>query len=266
MKFHLVFDGFCLKNAYYDIFRAIEVEILDDFNAISSEFSTFSEAEKSVLTKLAKSDRKWFGVYKILPKNLASKSYANLIKNGILRVEISKETPKNRAKNERLKKSERRYKIENKLHFSCHFFRFWFRFIYPNLDALRAGKKDEILALIRAGFDEYVGLGFEMIFAEFLAKKFQINAEISSFWHKNIEFDIFVKSGDFLLVGEAKFRGKKVCKNVLNMLLKKCDRLKITPNFIAILSKSGFSNELLALKDERIKLYEINDLMELLDE
>lgn len=81
IKFHLVFDEFDLKRSYYDVFEAIETEILNDFLALMPKFyfeSDTNDAIKSALIKLARSDRKKFSVNKILPQNLASKVYAKL--------------------------------------------------------------------------------------------------------------------------------------------------------------------------------------------
>lgn len=270
IKFHFVFDEFMLNGAYYDVFEAIEHEILDDYKALMPRFyfeSDVDNAIKIALIKLARSDRKRFRIHKILPQTIANKVYATLLQKEFLLVEKSREQPTKRYKNQSLKKSERRYKIEDKIHFSSHFSRFWFRFIEPNLEALKSGKKDEILALIRAGFDEYASLGYEMLCGELMAKKFGIRGILlSSFWKKDVEIDMLFKIEDKIIVGEAKYKERKVCKNVLNLLLYKCDKLGIAPDIIALFSKSGFSKELLSLKDERVRLYEIKDFEELINE
>lgn len=270
IKFHFVFDEFMLNGAYYDVFEAIEHEILDDYKALMPRFyfeSDVDNAIKTALIKLARSDRKRFRVHKILPQTIANKVYATLLQKEFLLIEKSREQPAKRQKNQNLKKSERRYRVEDKIHFSSHFSRFWFRFIEPNLEALKSGKKDEILALIRAGFDEYASLGYEMLCGELMAKKFGIQGILlSSFWKKDVEIDMLFKIDDKIIVGEAKYKERKVCKNVLNLLLYKCAKLGIAPDIIALFSKSGFSKELLSLKDERVRLYEIKDFEELINE
>ena len=121
--------------------------------------------------------------------------------------------------------------------------------------------------LIRAGFDEYASLGYEMLCGELMAKKFGIQGILlSSFWKKDVEIDMLFKIDDKIIVGEAKYKERKVCKNVLNLLLYKCAKLGIAPDIIALFSKSGFSKELLSLKDERVRLYEIKDFEELINE
>lgn len=268
IKFHLVFDEFDLKRSYYDVFEAIETEILNDFLALMPKFyfeSDTNDAIKSALIKLARSDRKKFSVNKILPQNLASKVYAKLFEKNFLLLEKSREIPLKRTKRQALKKRDRGYKVEDKIHFNSHFSRFWFRFIEPNLSLLKEGRSEEILELIRREFDEYASLGFELLSGELMAKKLGLDSILlSSFWSKNIELDMLFSINGKVIVGEAKYKERKICKNVLNLVLHKCERLGIKPDIVALFSKSGFSNELLGLKDERLRLYEIKDYEELL--
>ena len=254
IKFHLVFDEFDLKRSYYDVFEAIETEILNDFLALMPKFyfeSDTNDAIKSALIKLARSDRKKFSVNKILPQNLASKVYAKLFEKNFLLLEKSREIPLKKTKRQALKKRDRGYKVEEK--------------IEPNLKMLKEGKSDEILALIKSEFDEYASLGFEILCGELMAKKFLIDGIfLSSFWSRDVELDMLLSIDGKIIVGEAKYKERKVCKNVLNLLLKKCEKLNITPDIIALFSKSGFSSELRNLKDERLRLYEMSDFEELL--
>ena len=268
IKFHLVFDDFLLKGSYYDVFEAIKAEILDDYKNLMARFyfdEDSDEAIKMALIKLARSDRKKFSVNKILPQSMTNMVYAKLFSKDFLVLEKSKEKPRVKNKRQILKKSERAYKIEDKIHFNSHFSRFWFRFIEPNLNLLKEGRSEEILELIRREFDEYASLGFELLSGELMAKKLGLDGILlSSFWSKNIELDMLFSINGKIIVGEAKYKERKICKNVLNLVLHKCERLGIKPDIVALFSKSGFSNELLGLKDERLRLYEIKDYEELL--
>ncbi|MBE3021541.1 ATPase [Campylobacter sp. RM13119] len=269
IKFHLVFDDFELKGSYYDVFEAIESEILKNYKNFMARFYFQSDREqaiKSALIKLARSDRKKFNILKILPKNLANKVYAELFKKDFLFVEKSREEPVKRIKHQSLKKSERRYKIEDKMHFSSHFSRFWFRFIEPNLELLKNGDEKKLLEIIKSEFDQYASLGFELLCGELMAKILGIKDHIDSFWKKRIEIDIFLQFNDKLVVGEAKYKERKICKNILNLLLYKCKKLDINPDIIMLFSRNGFSKELRELKDERVRLYEIKDFERLLND
>ena len=268
LKFHFVFDDFKISRAYDDVFEAIRGEILENFRAIMPKFyfaSPDEEAIKTALIKLARSDRKRFCVNKILPRNLTNRIYAQLFGKDFLTLEKSREKAPLRAKNERAKRSERRYKIEDKIHFNSNFSRFWFRFIEPNLHALKQGKTDAVMDEIRAEFDEYASLAYELVCKELAAKIWRVDEDkISSFWHRNIEIDMLFEARGEIVAGEAKYRKKKTCKNVLNLLLRKCEILGIKPAYIALFSKSGFSNELQNLKDNRVLLFETKEFERLL--
>lgn len=262
IDFHLVFDDLILDGFYYDIFEAIEAEILSKTEILNTRFNLENEV-KIALCKLARNDRKKFGLNKIFSRQTSMKIYAKALELGILSIEKSLEKPRAKNKNQKSKKRANRYKIQDKLNFTNNFTRFWFYFIQPNLNAIQNGEKDRVLRLIKDEFYGFCGLGFEMLCREFLSQKFQI-ANITSLWVKDIEIDCFAVKDSKILVAEAKFKEHKVCKNVINLLFKKCLRLGFTPDTVVIFSKSGFSNELMELKSDKILLYGLDDFKEIL--
>ncbi|OPA72255.1 hypothetical protein BB381_01480 [Campylobacter pinnipediorum subsp. caledonicus] len=268
IKFYLVFDGLKTQKSYYDIFEAIDNEIIKNIDNVSKEFDDLSVEERYALRNFAKNDRKWLKIYKMMPRSLAIKTYENLFNKNILYIEKSREQPITKLyKNQKLKKCDRRYKIQDKIHFSTHFYRFWFRFIEPRLKQLKQGNVDGVLEYIKSHFDEYASLGFELICCDYLRYKFDLKDEVvSSFWNKDLEIDILVNSNKNKIVAEAKYKNKKVCKNVLNILLNKCDRLDLKPNNIVLFSKSGFSTELLNMKNDKLLLIDLDDISEILYE
>ncbi|CAD7289158.1 DUF234 domain-containing protein [Campylobacter suis] len=265
-NFHIVFDEIVLSKAYYDVFEAIEGEIFANIKELKKRFEfddELSEPMKKALLKLANSDRKRFSINKALPQILASKTFAKLLENGLIYIEKSREIRPVKAKNQKLKKSERRYIVQDKVHFTSHFTRFWFRFIQPNLAQLENGEFSSVMQTIKAEFYEYASLGFELLCAEFLRDRGVKNA--NSFWHKNIEIDLLGIGVNGIVVAEAKFRAKKVCKSILTLLLTKCERLGFVPNEVYLFSKSGFSKELENLGQKRVKLINLNQMTELLE-
>ncbi|MDO5045531.1 DUF234 domain-containing protein [Campylobacter sp.] len=269
INFHCVFDGYESSLNFYDIFEAIEICIVREFDSLKTKFNFQSELEKEMklaLMRLAKSDRKRFNISKILPQPLAKRVYKELFERELLSVEVSLEKPIKAPKGQLLKKHLRRYKVEDKIRFKDNFTRFWFRFIEPNLNLLEEGKFDSVMRDIRLNFDDYASFGFELICRELLAHKFGVDVKrVSSLWTRDVEIDLFLKTGDQIIVGEAKFKEHKMCKNVLNLLAKKCERLLIEPYKFALFSKSGFSKELENLKDERVMLFEMKDFEELIN-
>lgn len=255
-RFHIVFDEFEISRAYYDVFEAIASEILPNFRSIATKFSTLDEMMQLIAQRLARNDRKRHNATKNLPFLQANRAFARLINTGLLRIEPSRERRTARNKHQALKKSERSYKIQDKAHFTSHFARFYFRFIQPNLSLLENGEFNAVLQMIKDEFDEYASLGFELVCAEFLRKNGVKN--VASFWHKNIEIDLLGICEHGIVVAEAKYRSKKICKNVLNLLLAKCSRLGIEPCEVVLFSRNGFSNELENLHHERVKLINLD--------
>lgn len=221
---------------------------------------------KKALIKFAKSDRKKLGITKILPRFKAHKILNKLINSSFLTIEKSKEQkPKPANKHEKLPRNLRRYFIHDKVHFESNSARFWFRFIEPNLRLLDGGKTEILMQNIREDFDNYSSLGFETLSANLLANYLNIEPNlISSFWNKEEEIDIFANFDSFCIIGECKYKERKICKNVLNSLIQKADKIGIEPNLIALFSKSGFSEELLNLDNPKILLFDTDDFKILL--
>lgn len=218
-----------------------------------------------MLKKLAINDRKKFNFSKIIPRKISNEIIYNLIKKDIIMIEKSREPKLQKFKYQKLKKELRHYQIQDKIHFKNNFTRFWFRFCEPNLELLKQNKFDLVLENIKNEFEMYCSLPFELISMELLSYHLNIDkSQIASYWDKDKEIDIFIDYDGFTIVGEVKYKDRKICKNILNLLKTKCDRLGISPNLIALFSKSGFSNELLKLKDDKILLFELEHFKELL--
>ena len=266
--FHLVFDALKFEANYYDIFEAIEKEILDKFELLRMRFYVdcpFADELKFSLCKFAKNDRKKFTLGKFFPRPLVLKIYAAAINSGLVSIEQTLENPRVKDKRQRAKKGAGRELAQDKFIFNDNFTRFWFYFIEPNFALLKNGEKAELMELIRREFDSYAGFGFELLCRELLAFRLGIEpARVRSLWAKNIEIDIFLSLDGRIIVGEAKFKEHKICKNVVNLLLKKCERLGFEPDAVALFSKSGFSNEVRRLKNDRILLFDLENFEELL--
>ncbi|MBF7043654.1 ATP-binding protein, partial [Campylobacter volucris] len=126
--------------------------------------------------------------------------------------------------------------------------RFFFYFIYPNLALIYQNKHEELLKIIHLNLENYQGFAFELVCKEFLAKKLQVE-QVFGFWNYYCEIDLYYNEGNFYVIGEAKFKDRKICKNVLNILKNKAKELKIKPNLYVLFSKSGFSKEIIVNKE-----------------
>lgn len=262
LQFYFVFDR--ILDGYDDIFEAIDGEILTKFDSLKDEFNFLHQEAKNFLIRLAKGDRKRFVASKYLSRSLSSIIINELVNKGFIIFERSKEIKPIKNRKEKLKKELRRYQIQDKIHFTNRFYRFWFRFIEPNLDLLYKNQKDDVLNEIKNKFDHYCSLEFELACINLLSKNLNIpKDEISSYWDKENEIDIYANYDGFVIVAEAKYKERKICKNILNLLIQKCEKSKINWDKIALFSKSGFSNELLGLKDNRVILFELDDFKDL---
>lgn len=267
LEFYFVFDGLEFEQKYNDIFEAINAEILTKFKTHKDKFNFFNHDKecKTVLKKLARSDRKRFSITRQIPRHLAPKIINLLTQSQIIKIEKSKEEKITKDKHKKLKKELRRYQIQDKIHFCNNFTRFWFRFCEPNLHLLQNGEFQKVLKIISNELDYYFSLPFELACIDFLAHILNLpKNEITSYWDKNNEIDIFIDYGGLIIVGEVKYKSKKVCKDVLNLLMKKCEKIAIEPDFYALFSRSGFSWDLSALKNDKILLFELSDFKELL--
>ncbi|WP_236843002.1 DUF234 domain-containing protein [Campylobacter lanienae] len=262
LQFYFVFDR--IMSGYDDIFVAIESEILDRFDNFMDEFSFDYDETKRFLMRLAKGDRKRFATSKYLPRPLSSAIISELLDKKFIKIEQSKEIKPIKNRHQKLKKELRRYQIQDKIHFTKRFYRFWFRFIEPNLDLLKNNQKDIVINKIKNEFDHYCSLEFELACIELLSKSLNIpKGQISSYWDRENEIDIYANYDGFTIVAEAKYKERKICKNILNLLIQKCEKSKINWDKIALFSKSGFSNELLGLRDDRVILFDIDDFKDL---
>lgn len=256
IKFHFVFDSFKIQPIYDDIFEAIKCEILYKFSELENKFifnTKFNAEISNALYHLSKNNRLKSQIYaKISRKNVAE-IYAQLVNSGILFVEKNQFAPISNKN------------LQEKLHFNSNFIRFWFRFIYPNQKLIKMRKFELLLSVIKDDFDNYASICFENLSKELIANRLKIPPfEITSYWDENNEIDIFIKNSNHFIVGEVKYKNKKICKNVLNLLLLKCEKIGICAHKIVLISKSGFSNEMLKIKNDKIVLFSLNDFKEII--
>lgn len=187
-----------------------------------------------------------------------------MIKNDILIKEYSREEPiKKSHPKQKIKKSLRNYHISHKIRFKKPFFRFWFRYIEPNASYIETKNFQKILNDIESDLENFVSLIYEELSNELIKERFKNIISTGSYWDKKIELDIltFLENGQ-IIVGECKWKNSKICKKTLTSLQKKCKIVQIEPDYFALFSKSGFSNELLKNREKNILLFDLEDLKE----
>jgi len=216
------------------------------------------------LTRLAIGDRKNYTVYKkeSISQLRGRALYKSLFEKGIIKKEKSREKPKREFKGQLIKKSLRKYEVQDKIHFTCNFTRFWFTYIVPYID--KPLHVDEIMKSI----DSHISLAFEELSHKLVMYRYKKEDIIShgSYWGKNIEIDMLIKmKNGTIIAGESKWKSRQVCKNVLKKLERKCERTELGASKFALFSKSGFSKELRSKKSDDIMLFELKDFEVLYD-
>ena len=236
--------------------------MLENYAQIKQKFD-FDIETNFALLMLAKNNRKRYSINRKIG-HFKAQSIVNFLLNlGILSLEKSHEQKPKLSKGQRLKKRLKNYAIQDKLLFKDHFTRFFFRFLKPNEALIERGEFDRVLELIFREFEHYQSLCFELLSKELLQKKFSLQ-NVSSYWQRDIELDLYYKDSELCLLGEVKFKNRKICKNIFNLLQSKAKALNIKPDFYIIFSKSGFSNEFERKKERNLLLFELGDCKELL--
>jgi len=250
-----------------DLATCIQINIIDRVDELKPYFIydkdiDFQKDLESVLMRLAIGDRKSYTVYK--KENISQMRgralYKSLFEKSIIKKEKSREKPLREFKGQLIKKSLRRYEIQDKIHFCDNFTRFWFTYIAPHLN--KSLHVDKIMQSI----DQYVSLSFEELSNDIIIHRYKKENVINhgSYWDKSIEIDLLIETKDGTIVaGESKWKNHKVCKNILKTLQKKCERAELGASKFVLCSKSGFSKELMSKQNEEIMLFELKDFEEL---
>ncbi|ASI87320.1 DUF234 domain-containing protein [Campylobacter jejuni] len=265
--FYSVFEGFeklNILNFEDDVFTNIEQILLDDYLKTKSYFA-LDETSSYALTLLAKNNRKRFSINRKIQHFKALSTLKYLLETGIIKLEYSKEAKKIKDKRQKIKKEPRSYVVQDKIIFGNHFTRFFFYFLKPNEKLILQNRYKEVLECIKEKFELYQSFCFEQLSRELLEKKFNING-VQSYWDKNVELDLYYQDENLCFVGEVKFKNKKICKNILNLLKSKVKSLNLTPNYYIIISKNGFSKEFDKICEQNLLLLDLNDFKILLEE
>ncbi|WP_261530007.1 DUF234 domain-containing protein [Campylobacter lari] len=254
--FYSIFDEFefDLKLSLYE--NILNVFILKAFDILVS--LNLDENALKALSVLSKNDRKRYSINKSIPHFQALGLINKLLEKNILILEKSQEKPIAKNKRQKVKKELRSYNIQDKVIFKNQGLRFFFYFIYPKLNLIAMKKYNELIEFIQENLEKYQSFTFELLCKEFLAKKLKVG-QVYSFWNYYHEIDLYYHENNFCVLGEVKFKERKICKNVLNILKSKAKQLQIQPNLYVLFSKQGFSKELISNKERNLLLYTLED-------
>lgn len=270
IEYFSVFDGFSqIEDIRQNesIFENIKKHILERYVFLKKDDLFWKDEHEYeyivlLLQKLTSGDRKKHSIYKTddISRYKGISLYKKLFEANIIKKESSREKPIVKNKKRPIKKELRQYTIEDKIKFTSGFKRFWYTFIAPNLRLLEEKKSDELLQTIKDGFEKYVSFTFEELSNDIIRRVFEFDiVETGSYWDKNIEIDLLAKTKDAkMIAGECKWKNQKICKNVLTKLQKKCQKANLQIDYFALFSKSGYSKELLNMKDKNVLLVDLD--------
>ena len=215
---------------------------------------------------VARGDGKLYSVLRKakFSETLGEQIVQELVDLNVLKVESSRESPLRIHPKHKLKKEQRSYRVQDKLRFVQPFMRFWFGFVTYYKKDLVLGKGDAFLENFEKHYERLRSLIYEQLSDVLLTQHYADKSPLTStgsFWNIHSEFDILAVSQDQkVILGECKYKDRKVCKNELTKLKAKALESGIKVDVYALFSKSGFSNELLQTQDTNLLLFDLNDL------
>ena len=255
-----------------DVFSMVEsnfVQNFSKFQALVSPSYLLESPYHEILMAVARGDGKLYSVLRKakVSETLGEKIVQELVSLNVLKVEVSRESPLRSHPKHKLKKEQRSYRVQDKLRFVQPFMRFWFGFVTYYKKDLALGKGDAFLKNFEKHYERLRSLVYEQLCDALLVQYYAEHNTIvdsGSFWNIHSEFDILAVSQDKkVILGECKYKDRKVCKNELTKLKAKALESGINVDVYALFSKSGFSNELLQTQDKNLLLFDLNDLQAL---
>jgi len=247
-----------------DSMELIEKLILPDFRFIRNditEVTTGLPLHHSILSAVAMGDGQTHTAFKraSVSKEVGENAVAELCESGIVRLEKSKAVFTSWDENAT---------VSNKLFFTSPFLRFWFAFVSPIFKGIRDGDYTEIRERFTNRWSEFFALTFVELSHELLKMNFVDDkiTQIGTYWDKEISLDIFAKTASGkTIVGSCKYTNAKLKKSELTRLQELCEKAKIEADIFVLVSKSGFSNELKALKGDNVRLITLKNFKKLVE-
>lgn len=254
---------------YDDVFSMVASNFVENFSQYQDLVRPSYLLEtpyKELLVAVARGDGKLYSALRKakLSESAGERVVAELVSLNVLKVEYSREAPLKHHPKHKLKKEQRTYRIQDKLRFVKPFMRFWFGFVSYYSESLAAGEGEKFLENFQKHYERLRSLVYEQLSNALLLQHYTNKIEIissGSYWNIHSEFDILLISKKRkIILGECKYKERKVCKNELTKLQAKALASGIKVDVYAIFSKSGFSNELKSMKNDTLLLFDLDDL------
>jgi len=159
--------------------------------------------------------------------------------------------------------------ISEKLIFTTPFARFWFSFVSPYFKGIKDGNYEEFETIYNNKKGDFANFIFEQLAHEYIKNIFSKTIDdtiykVGRYWDDDCQIDLLVKTkSGKIIAGSCKYTNSKVKKSELTNLKATCEKLGIDVDIFVLFSKSGYSNELKALKGDGLKLFTSKTLLQL---
>ena len=269
---------------YFSFFGGMEDRVvLDPFGGLEENIETqilapFDEAltwiapsylmddpYRKLLIAVARGDGKLLNIFRRagLSETVGGSLLHELESLGILRIEVSREPPIRKHKHQPLPKELRGYRIQSKARFVRPFHRFWFGFVAPYARELEQGERRRFWDNYRLHRDRALSLIFEHLSNALIEQIFAPTDPIISYgswWDRTSEYDLLaITEGGRVLLGECKYKGRKITKGELTKLQEKAAQTGLRVDTFVLFSRNGFSKELVGMAGEGLMLFGIED-------
>jgi len=258
---------------FEDIFAMVKSNFVDHFATFQSLVSPSYLLEspyREVLSAVARGDGKFYSVLRKarLSEGAGEEIIRELVAEGILYIEPSREQPLRIHPKQKIKKELRSYRIQDKLRFGIPFMRFWFGFVTQYRGELMCKEGRAFLENFENHYERLRSLVYEQLCNDMLWQYYSKTTPLlsnGSYWDQHSEYDLLAVTSDKkVILGECKYKERKVCKNELSKLKAKAEKSGIAVDIYVLFSKNGFSNELLHMRGDSLLLFDLNDLKILL--
>lgn len=241
----------------------IEGKVLKNYTYIHGDITKLTQSDKmshALLSAVAVGDGRVHSALKRarISRVEGEKVIHSLCSKNLLKREYSLESPPNEDE-----------KIDEKLNFNTPFMRFWFAFVSLYFKTIKEGDFKEANEQFANRKSEFFELTFKKLSNELIKKSLGDDpiVEIGSYWDRGTQIDILAKTKSGKVVaGICKYSNQKAKKSELTKLQEQCRAAELTPDICVIVSKSGFSNELKALKGEDLKLLGLKNFKTLIED
>lgn len=243
----------------------IEKLILPDFKYIRNdvtEVTTGMPLYHSILSAIAMGDGATQSTFRRagVSKEVGEKAIEELCEIGIIRVDKAKAI---------FTSWEDVTPLSNRLYFTSPFLRFWFAFVSPIFKGIRDGDYKEIREEFTNRSHEFYAPIFRELSYELLKLNFQKEdaiVEIGEYWDATNLFDIYAKrASSGTIVGRVKYTNSKMNKSELTRLQESAKESGINADIFVLVSKTGFSKELKALKGANLRLITLKNFKKLVE-